>query len=154
MPPKADYWKNFHVAWVLATCKLPGCPKPNVSLGRLSFVNNKGFLMDKRLTVPELKVHNPEWYKDKICINSYRWWEQNEARLVAKGPAGKNGSSLSNLRLNISVLGFVKRHRYFSRQTRIDWDYFGKIGGGDSSHDIYEYDQWSNTTTECTSYHE
>ena len=45
--------------------------------------------MDKRLTVPELKVHNPEWYKDKIYINSYRWWEQNEARLVAKGPAGK-----------------------------------------------------------------
>ena len=90
------------------------------ALGRLSFVNNKGFLMDKRLTVPELKVHNPEWYKDKICINSYRWWEQNEARLVAKGPAGKIGSSLSNLRLNISVFGFVKRHRYYSRQTRID----------------------------------
>ena len=76
--------------------------------------------MDKRLTVPELKVHNPEWYKDKIYINSYRWWEQNEARLVAKGPAGKNGSSLLNLRLNISVFGFVKRHRYYSRQTQID----------------------------------
>ena len=55
-----------------------------------------------------------------IYINSYRWWEQNEARLVAKGPAGKNGSSLSNLRLNISVFGFVKRHRYYSRQTRIE----------------------------------
>ena len=108
------------MAGVLATCKLLGCPKPNVSLGRLSFVDSKGFLMDKRLTVPELKVHNPEWYKDKIYINSYRWWEQNEARLVAKGPAGKNGSSLSNLRLNISVFGFVKRHRYYSRQTRIE----------------------------------
>ena len=76
--------------------------------------------MDKRLMVPELKVHNPEWYKDKIYINSYRWWEQNEARLVAKGPAGKNGSSLSNLRLNISVFGLVKRNRYYSRQTRIE----------------------------------
>ena len=33
MPPKSDYWKYFVVQGVLAVCQLPGCPKPNVSLG-------------------------------------------------------------------------------------------------------------------------
>ena len=30
----------------------------------LSLVQNKGFLMDKRLTMPELKIHTPWWYQD------------------------------------------------------------------------------------------
>ena len=32
----------------------------------LSLVNNKGFLIDKRLTLPSLQVHTPWWYQDKI----------------------------------------------------------------------------------------
>ena len=32
----------------------------------LSMVNNKGFLVEKRLTQPQLLVHTPEWYRDKI----------------------------------------------------------------------------------------
>ena len=35
MSPKADYWRNFLVADVLANCQISGCPKPNVSLGCL-----------------------------------------------------------------------------------------------------------------------
>jgi len=53
-----------------------------VDMQPLLFVNNKGFLMDKRLTVPELKNHNPEWYKYKIekvcqCLlirSNVLWW--------------------------------------------------------------------------------
>ena len=32
----------------------------------LAMVNNKGFLVDKRLTLPKLQIHTPEWYRDKI----------------------------------------------------------------------------------------
>ena len=32
----------------------------------LSLVNNKGFLIDKRLTMPSLQIHTPWWYQDKI----------------------------------------------------------------------------------------
>ena len=35
LPPKSDYWKYFVVQGILAICQLPGCPKPNVSLGAL-----------------------------------------------------------------------------------------------------------------------
>ena len=31
-----------------------------------SFVNNKGFLLDKRKTMPMFQVHTPWWYQDKI----------------------------------------------------------------------------------------
>ena len=31
-----------------------------------SFVTNKGFLIDKRRTMPMLQVHTPWWYQDKI----------------------------------------------------------------------------------------
>ena len=38
----------------------------------LSLVNNKGFLIDKRLTMPSLQVHTPWWYQDKIeKVNIY-----------------------------------------------------------------------------------
>ena len=38
----------------------------------LSQVQNEGFLnlMDKRLTMPELKIHTPWWYQDKIQMVS------------------------------------------------------------------------------------
>ena len=32
----------------------------------LSLVNSKGFLVEKRLTLPQLQIHTPEWYRDKI----------------------------------------------------------------------------------------
>ena len=31
-----------------------------------SMVTNKGFLLDKRLTLPELHIHTPGWYRDRI----------------------------------------------------------------------------------------
>jgi hypothetical protein len=31
-----------------------------------NMVNNKGFLVDKRLTMPELKVHGAGYYADKV----------------------------------------------------------------------------------------
>ena len=31
-----------------------------------SFINNKGFLIDKRKNMPMLQVHTPWWYQDKI----------------------------------------------------------------------------------------
>ena len=38
----------------------------------LSLVNNKGFLIDKRLTMPSLQVNTPWWYQDKIeKVNIY-----------------------------------------------------------------------------------
>ena len=41
MPPKADYWQYFVVQGVLATCQLPGCSNPNVSLGALPKAGEK-----------------------------------------------------------------------------------------------------------------
>ena len=63
MPPKSDYWKYFVVQGVLAICQIQGCPRLNVSLG----------------SVP--KPDSP-----KII---YRWWQENEATFLAKGPAGE-----------------------------------------------------------------
>ena len=34
-----------------------------------SSLNNKGFLIDKRLTMPNLQIHTPWWYQDEICVN-------------------------------------------------------------------------------------
>ena len=31
-----------------------------------SSLNNKGFLIDKRLTMPNLQIYTPWWYQDKI----------------------------------------------------------------------------------------
>lgn len=39
-----------------------------------SMVTNKGFLLDKRLTLPELHIHTPGWYRDRIekCADNAR----------------------------------------------------------------------------------
>ena len=43
MPLKADYWKNFRVEGVTATCLIEGCYKPLISLGAKKRISKKVF---------------------------------------------------------------------------------------------------------------
>merc|ERR1719209_1229637 len=47
-----------------------------------SLVTNKGFLIDKRRTMPMLQVHTPWWYQDKIekCADNARGEVQEKLR--------------------------------------------------------------------------
>ena len=74
----------------------------------LSMVTNKGFLLDKRLTLTELHIHTPGWYRDRIekvallrslsqismCSNSFRAHCADNARVEV----------MKKLRLDLKIL--------------------------------------------------
>ena len=58
MPPKSDYWKYYVVQGVLAICQIPGCPKPNVSLGSLAKPGQKKIISEYILYITAAHYHN------------------------------------------------------------------------------------------------
>ena len=93
MPPKSDYWKHFVVQGVLAVCQLPGCPKPNVSLGAPPKPGQKKRISEYKLfhSCSKLKMfsfsiwrsHQPFGKASPIWVECILWDKGKEGGTVA-----------------------------------------------------------------------
>ena len=101
MPPKSDYWKHFVVQGVLAVCQLPGCPKPNVSLGAPPKPGQKKRISEYKLfhSCSKLKMfsfsiwrsHQPFGKASPIWVECILWDEGKEGGSGVRGQGGGEG---------------------------------------------------------------